>query len=107
LCFLPVRKPIIESGHQVALNARAPEAAAEAAVYEAVYAYCGRSCSQHVAALTERAQILHPIVARVAIQVRSCEHNARHPKPSRLHKIGPSGRALILGSRHNAAGRKA
>jgi hypothetical protein len=34
-----VRKPIIESGHHVALNPRAPEAAAEAAVYEAVYAY--------------------------------------------------------------------
>jgi hypothetical protein len=37
--------------------------------------------------------ILHPIVGRVAIQVRRCEHDARHPKPSRLHKIGPSGRA--------------
>jgi hypothetical protein len=24
---------------------------------------------------------------------RRCEHDARHPKPSRLHKIGPSGRA--------------
>jgi hypothetical protein len=46
---------------------------------------------QHVAALTERAEILHPIVGRVAIQVRRCEHDARHPKPSRLHKIGPSG----------------
>jgi hypothetical protein len=45
------------------------------------------------AALTERAQILHPIVGRVAIQVRRCEHDARHPKPSRLHKIGPSGSA--------------
>jgi hypothetical protein len=51
-----------------------------------------RPIVQHVAALTERAQILHPIVGRVAIQVRRCEHNARHPKPSRLDKIGPSGR---------------
>jgi hypothetical protein len=34
--LLAVRKPIIESGHHVALNPRAPEAAAEAAVYEAV-----------------------------------------------------------------------
>jgi hypothetical protein len=50
-----------------------------------------RPIVQHVAALTERAQILHPIVGRVAIQVRRCEHDARHPKPSRLHKIGPSG----------------
>jgi hypothetical protein len=34
-----VRKPIIESGHHVALNPSAPEAAAEAAVHEAIYAY--------------------------------------------------------------------
>jgi hypothetical protein len=52
-----------------------------------------RPIVQHVAALTERAQILHPIVGRVAIQVRRCEHDARHPRPSRLHKIRPSGRA--------------
>jgi hypothetical protein len=32
LCFLPVRKPIIESGHHVALNPRAPEGAAEPTV---------------------------------------------------------------------------
>jgi hypothetical protein len=51
-----------------------------------------RPIVQHVAALTERAQILHPIVGRVAIQVRRCEHDARLPKPSRLDKIGPSGR---------------
>jgi hypothetical protein len=31
-----------ESGHHVALNPRAPKAAAEAAVYEAVYAYPNR-----------------------------------------------------------------
>jgi hypothetical protein len=52
-----------------------------------------RPIMQHVAALTERAQILHSIVGRIAIQVRRCEHDARHPKPSRIHKIGPSGRA--------------
>jgi hypothetical protein len=52
-----------------------------------------RPIVQHVAALTERAQILRPIVGRVAIQVRRSEHDARHPRPSRLHKIGPSGRA--------------
>ena len=47
---------------------------------------------QHVAALTERAQILRPIVGRVAIQVRRCEHDARLAKPSCLHKVGPAGR---------------
>jgi hypothetical protein len=51
-----------------------------------------RPIVQHVAALTECAQIFHPIVGRVAIQVRRCEHDARHPKPSCIHKIGPSGR---------------
>jgi hypothetical protein len=35
IVLFAVRKPIIESGHHVALNPRAPEAAAEAAVYEA------------------------------------------------------------------------
>ena len=52
-----------------------------------------RPIVQHVTALAERAQILHPIVSRVAVQVGRCEHDARHPKPSHLHKIGPSGRA--------------
>jgi hypothetical protein len=33
---------MIESGHHVALNPRGPEAAAEAALYEAVYAYPNR-----------------------------------------------------------------
>jgi hypothetical protein len=45
IVLFAVRKPIIESGHHVVLNPRAPQAAAEAAAYEAVYAYCGRSCS--------------------------------------------------------------
>jgi len=56
-----------------------------------------RPIVQYVAALTERAQIPHSIVGRVAIQVRRCEHDARHPKPSRIHKIGPSGRAPSAG----------
>jgi hypothetical protein len=42
-----------------------------------------RPIVQHVAALTERAQILRPIVGRVAIQVRRCEHDERHPKRER------------------------
>src|SRR5271165_477033 len=51
-----------------------------------------RPVVQHVAALTECAQILWPIVGRIAVQVRRCEHDARHPKPSCLHKVGPAGR---------------
>ena len=41
-CAFGRSKAIIESGHHVALNPRAPEAAAEAAVYEAVYTYPNR-----------------------------------------------------------------
>ena len=50
-----------------------------------------RPIVQHVAALTERAQILWPIVGRIAVEVRRCEHDARHPKPSCLHKVWPAG----------------
>ena len=48
---------------------------------------------QHVAALAERAQVLQPIVGWITVQVRCCEHDARDPKSSCLHKIGPVGRA--------------
>jgi hypothetical protein len=50
-----------------------------------------RPIVQHVAALTEREQVLEPIVGRIAVQVRRCEHDARHLKPSCLHKVGPAG----------------
>jgi hypothetical protein len=50
-----------------------------------------RSIVQHVAALTERAQILHPIVRRIAVKMRRREYDARHPEPRCLHKVGPSG----------------
>ena len=50
-----------------------------------------RPIVQHVAALTERAQVLEPIVGRIAVQVRRREHDARHPTPSRLLEVGPSG----------------
>jgi len=73
LCFGPLESPSSNQGHHVALNPRGPEAVAEAAVYEAF----------HVAALTERPQILHPIVGRVAIQVRRCEHDAEQPRALR------------------------
>jgi hypothetical protein len=48
---------------------------------------------QQVAGLTERAQILEPIVGRVAVQVGRGEHDPRRPKPSCFHEIGPAGRA--------------
>ena len=48
-----------------------------------------RSVLQHVAALTERAQICHPIIGRIAVEVCRCEHDARHPEPCCLHEIGP------------------
>ena len=54
-----------------------------------------RPIVHHVAALKERAQIRWPIVGRIAVQVRRCEYGARHPKPSRLHKVGPAGRASL------------
>jgi hypothetical protein len=46
-----------------------------------------RQMVRHVTAPTECAQILQPIVGRVAIQVRRCEHDARHPKPSRRNSV--------------------
>jgi len=51
-----------------------------------------RPIVQHVAALTEGPQIFQPIVGGIAVQVRRCEHDARHPEPSCLHKVGPTGR---------------
>jgi hypothetical protein len=51
-----------------------------------------RSIVQHVTALTERAQILSPIVGRIAVQMRRCEHDAGHPNARRLHKVRPAGR---------------
>jgi hypothetical protein len=51
-----------------------------------------RPIVQHVAALTEGPQIFQPIVGGIAVQVRRREHDARHPEPSCLHKVGPTGR---------------
>ena len=48
---------------------------------------------QHVAALAERAQIRQPIVRWIAVHVRRREHDARYPKQTRLHQVGPAGRA--------------
>jgi hypothetical protein len=49
-----------------------------------------RSVLQHVAALAKCAQIGHPIIGRIAIEVCRCEHDARCPEPCCLHEIGPS-----------------
>ena len=51
-----------------------------------------RPIVQHVAALTEGPQIFQPIVGGIAVQVRRREHDARHPEPSCLNKIRPTGR---------------
>ena len=50
-----------------------------------------RSIVQHVAALTERAEVLQPVVGRVAVEMGRREHDTGHPEPSRLYKVGPSG----------------
>ena len=51
-----------------------------------------RAIVQHVAALTEGSQIFQPVVGGIAVQVRRCEHDARHPELSCLHKVGPTGK---------------
>ena len=51
-----------------------------------------RPIVQHVAALTEGSQIFQPIVGGIAVQVRRCENDARHPELSCLHKVGPTGK---------------
>ena len=48
---------------------------------------------QHVAALAESAQIPQLIVRWIAVHVRRRKHDACYPKPSRVHQIGPAGRA--------------
>jgi hypothetical protein len=50
-----------------------------------------RPIVQKVAALTERPQILEPIVGRVAVEVGRGEHDARCAKPGCLHEIRPPG----------------
>jgi len=52
-----------------------------------------RTIVQHVAALTEAAQIAQSVVGRIVIQVRGGEHDARRPHPPRLFEVGPSGDA--------------
>ena len=54
-----------------------------------------RSVLQHVAALTECAQIGHPVIGGITVEVCRCEHDARHPEPCRLHEIGPSSQPSV------------
>jgi len=48
-----------------------------------------RPIMHHVAALAECTEVVQPIVGRVAVEMRCCEHDTGHPEPSRLHKVGP------------------
>ena len=54
-----------------------------------------RPVVQHVAALTERAEVLQPVVGRVAVKMRRSEHDTGHPELGGFHKIGPPGRAPL------------
>jgi hypothetical protein len=54
-----------------------------------------RPVMRHVAALAEGAQVLHPVVGRVAIEMRRGEHDPGHPELGGFHKIGPPGRASL------------
>ena len=49
-----------------------------------------RPVMQHMAALTERAQIVQSIVGRIAVHVCRRKHDAGHPKSSGLNQVGPS-----------------
>jgi hypothetical protein len=49
-----------------------------------------RSVLQHMAALTERAQICHSIIGWIGVQVSRREHDARHPEPCCFQEIWPS-----------------
>src|ERR1700741_1836031 len=46
-----------------------------------------------MAALTERAEVGQPVVGRVAVEMRRCKHDTRHPELCCLHKVGPPGHA--------------
>ena len=50
-----------------------------------------RPVVQHVTALAERAQVTHPVVGGVAIEVGRREHDARGAHPGRLDQVGPAG----------------
>ena len=50
-----------------------------------------RAIVEHVAALTEAAQVAQAVVGRIMIQVRGGEHDARRPQPHDLFQVGPAG----------------
>jgi len=54
-----------------------------------------RPVMQHMAALAEGAQVLHPIVGRVAVNMRRSEHYTGRPELGGFHKIGPPGRTPL------------
>ena len=53
---------------------------------------CSKATLLAAARATDLAQIFQPIVGRIAVQVRRCEHDARHPELSCLDKVGPTGK---------------
>ena len=54
-----------------------------------------RPVVQHVAALTERTEVLQQVVGRVAIKMRRGEHDPGHPELGGFHKIWPPRRASL------------
>ena len=47
-----------------------------------------RPIVQHMAALTSRAEVLQPVVGRVAVKMGRREHDAGYPELGGVHKIG-------------------
>ena len=54
-----------------------------------------RPILEQVAALTECAEILQPIISWVAIEMRGRKHDTSHPKPCGLHEVGPAGHTAL------------
>src|SRR5262245_37195811 len=52
-----------------------------------------RPIVQHVAALTECAEVGQPVVGWLAVEMRRCKHDAGHPELCCLRKVGPPGHA--------------
>jgi hypothetical protein len=50
-----------------------------------------RAIVGQVAALTEAAQVAQAVVARIVIQVRGGQHDARRPHHRHLFEVGPAG----------------
>jgi hypothetical protein len=59
-----------------------------------------RPIVEHVASLTERAEVPQAVVGRVAVKMRGREHDARYPVPACLDQVGPvAGTAAAIAPR--------